>query len=124
MLAYIIRRLLLIIPTLLGIMIINFAVIQFVPGGPVEQVIAQIRGMPGDPTARVSGSSGDFGAQPQRGIGNERNNSQYRGAQGLDPAIIKDLEKRFGFDRPPAERFFLMMGRYLTFDFGDSYFRD
>jgi microcin C transport system permease protein len=110
---------------LLGIMIINFAVIQFVPGGPIEQVIAQMRGMPGDPTARISGSGGELGGQQQqRAFGNERSNTQYRGAQGLDPTIIKDLEKRFGFDKPPLERFSLMMGRYLTFDFGDSYFRD
>jgi microcin C transport system permease protein len=124
MLAYLIRRLLLVIPTLLGIMVINFAVIQFVPGGPIEQVIAQIRGMPGDPTARVSGSGGELGRTPERSFANDRSDSRYRGAQGLDPTIIKDLEKRFGFDKPPLERFALMMGRYLTFDFGDSYFRD
>jgi microcin C transport system permease protein len=124
MLAYLIRRLLLVIPTLLGIMIINFAIIQFVPGGPIEQVIAQIRGMPGDPTARISGSGGELGRKPERSFANDRSDTRYRGAQGLDPTIIKDLEKRFGFDKPPLERFGLMIGRYLTFDFGDSYFRD
>lgn len=124
MLAYLVRRLALIIPTLFGIMVINFAVIQFVPGGPVEQVIAQLRGSTVDATARISGSSGDLGGQGQRPTTGERTDSKYRGARGIDPAIIKDLEVRFGFDKPPLERFGLMMKRYITFDFGDSYFRD
>jgi microcin C transport system permease protein len=124
MLAYLVRRLLLIIPTLFGIMVINFAVIQFIPGGPIEQIIAQMRGTAVDATARVSGSGGELGQGGQRPQTGERLDTKYRGARGIDPAIIKDLEQRFGFDKPPLERFALMMGRYITFDFGNSYFRD
>ena len=126
MYAYIVRRLLLIIPTLLGIMIINFAVVQFVPGGPVEQLISQLQGGP-DVTARFGGdagsevsSSGDAAAQAGGGDGDSR----YRGAQGLPPDLIADLEKQFGLDKPAHERFFLMLGNYATFDFGESYFQD
>lgn len=129
MTAYIFRRLLLIIPTLLGIMVINFAVVQIMPGGPVEQVIAQISGNAVDATARVSGggntsevSSGSTSNAP--GGGNQSSNSKYRGAQGLPPDLIADIEKQFGFDKPAHERFFLMMGNYMTFDFGESFFRD
>jgi microcin C transport system permease protein len=124
MLAYLVRRLLLIIPTLFGIMVINFAVIQFIPGGPIEQIIAQMRGTAVDATARVSGSGGELGQGGQRPQTGERQDTKYRGARGIDPAIIKDLEQRFGFDKPPVERFVLMMQRYITFDFGNSYFRD
>ncbi len=128
MFAYILRRLLLIPPTLLGIMIINFAVVQILPGGPVEQLISQLTGEAVDSTARVGGEAGSevagdqaAGPQPgdQGGVA-----AKYRGAQGLPPEIIEDLEKRFGLDKPAHERFWLMMKRYLTFDFGDSYFRD
>lgn len=125
MLAYIIRRLLLIIPTLLGIMVINFAVIQFAPGGPVETVIARFQGTAVDATARISGQGGEMVQQSredrQQGGGAQ---SRYRGAQGIDPEIIKEIERQFGFDKPPLERFLLMMGKYLTFDFGTSFFRD
>jgi microcin C transport system permease protein len=128
MLAYIIRRLILIIPTLLGIMVLNFAIIQFAPGGPVEQMIAQIQGTATDATARISGSAGgDFDEAPGAGAGSDGGSdltSKYRGAQGLDPEFIAELERMFGFDKPVHERFFLMMGNYLTFDFGESYFRD
>lgn len=123
MLAYITRRLLLIVPTLLGIMIVNFAVIQFAPGGPVEQLIAQITGTAVDATARVSGGGGET-ARTQGMTGAGGSDSKYRGAQGLDPEFIKEIEKLYGFDKPPVERFLLMMGNYLRFDFGDSYFRD
>ncbi|MBX2804872.1 MAG: microcin C ABC transporter permease YejB [Hyphomicrobiales bacterium] len=125
--AYIIRRLLLMIPTLFGIMLISFAVIQFAPGGPVERIIAQISGTDAGATARISGSpQGDFQGSPgQNGGGGESaSNSTYRGAQGLDPEFIKSLERQYGFDKPPLERFTLMIGNYLTFDFGESYFRD
>ncbi|WP_319411489.1 microcin C ABC transporter permease YejB [uncultured Cohaesibacter sp.] len=123
--AYILRRLLLIIPTLIGIMAINFAVIQFAPGGPVERVIAQVTGTDVSATARISGGGGDFaGTGAGGGGGGEDMSSKYRGAQGLDPDFIKDLEKQFGFDKPPLERFLTMLGNYATFDFGDSYFRD
>lgn len=126
--AYIIRRLLLIIPTLIGIMLINFAIIQFAPGGPVEQVIAKLTGSDVSATARIGGGTGgDFagsGQNAQASGGADATASKYRGAQGLDPEFIKELEKQFGFDKPAHERFFLMMGNYLTFEFGESYFRD
>jgi microcin C transport system permease protein len=122
MLAYIVRRLLLIVPTLFGIMVINFAVIQFAPGGPVEQLIAQISGTAADATARFAGSGGGETGGGARAAGSEQ--SKYRGAQGLDPEFVKSLERQFGFDRPAHERFFQMIWSYLQFDFGSSYFRD
>ena len=117
--AYILRRLLLIIPTLLGIMIVNFTLVQFVPGGPVEQIIAQIEGQ-GDVFAGFAGA-GDAGAgsEPAGGVFDDK----YVGARGLPPEFIAELEKEFGFDKPPLERFLIMMGNYLTLDFGESYFR-
>jgi microcin C transport system permease protein len=119
MLAYIVRRLLLIIPTLFGIMVINFVVIQAAPGGPVEQLIAEIEGTAVAATARIGGAGGGEVQAPRGGEG-----ERYRGAQGLDPDFIKEIEKLYGFDKPAYERFFLMMGQYLRFDFGNSYFRD
>lgn len=124
MLAYIIRRLLLIIPTLFGIMVLNFAIIQFAPGGPVEQLIAELQGTAQDATARVGGGGGDFMQMGNMDSARGGEDSRYRGAQGLDPAFIAEIERMFGFDKPAHERFFLMMGNFLTFDFGDSYFRD
>jgi len=123
MLAYIVRRLLLIVPTLIGIMVVNFVIVQVAPGGPVEQLIAQIQGTAVSSTARFTGSQGDAapGAQSQSQSGGE---SDYRGARGLDPAFIKEIETLYGFDKPMHERFFKMMGDYLVFDFGDSFFRD
>jgi len=124
--AYILKRILLMIPTLLGIMLMTFAVIQFVPGGPVEQVIAKMQGTDTDSTGRISGNTGNEaggGAQGQAGV-SDGTAFKYRGAQGLDPEFIKSLEKQFGFDKPAHERFLLMIGNYLTFDFGESYFRD
>jgi microcin C transport system permease protein len=125
---YILRRILLMIPTLLGIMVVSFAIVQFAPGGPVERMIAVITGTDPGATARIGGGSsgGELGArQAQPGSGaNEAVSSRYRGAQGLDPEFIKSLEKQYGFDKPPLERFLLMMRNYLTFNFGDSYFRD
>jgi microcin C transport system permease protein len=126
MTAYIVRRLLFMIPTIFGIMLVSFAVVQFAPGGPVERVIAQLSGTDTGATSRISGSAGgDFGARgaPQSGAQMDMN-SKYRGAQGLDPEFIKNLEKQFGFDKPAYERFFIMLGNYLRFDFGKSYFRD
>ncbi len=119
--AYILRRLLLMIPTIFGIMAISFTVIQFAPGGPVERVIAQLSGQSGDALDRLSGGGNDAG---QTGMDSGAVNSKYRGAQGLDPQFIANLEKQFGFDKPPLERFGLMMWNYLRFDFGRSYFRD
>jgi microcin C transport system permease protein len=119
--AYIFRRILLMIPTLLGIMLINFAVIQFAPGGPVEQIISQLQDGAGA-TDRFTGGGG----AGEAGGGNQAqaaSDSQYRGAHGLDPEFIKELERQFGFDKPPHERFLLMLWNYIRFDFGESYYR-
>src|SRR3954452_8765739 len=126
MTAYLIRRLLLMIPTLFGIMLVSFVVVQFAPGGPVEKVIASLSGRDTGATSRVSGApGGDFSAgQQMPGGAIETLNSKYRGAQGLDPEFIKSLEKQFGFDKPAYERFFIMLSNYARFDFGKSYFRD
>ena len=125
MFAYIIRRVLLMIPTLLGIMVVNFAIVQLAPGGPVEQMIAQLTGSQTSATARFGGaSSGEVGRGAATSAGMAAETSKYRGAQGLDPEFIKQLEKQFGFDKPLHERFLLMLGHYLQFDFGTSYFRD
>jgi microcin C transport system permease protein len=118
MLNYIARRLALMVPTLFGILLISFVIVQFAPGGPVERVISQLNNPNAGATERVGGGSGgDAGAQATDGA------SAYRGAQGLDPAFIKELEKQFGFDKPAHERFFKMLKDYATFDFGRSYFR-
>ncbi|WEZ81843.1 microcin C ABC transporter permease YejB [Rhizobium sp. 32-5/1] len=117
--AYILRRLLLMIPTIVGIMAISFAVIQFAPGGPVEQVIADLTGQ-NQGSDRLSGGGGDLAG----GAFNDETSSKYRGAQGLDPDFIAKLEKQFGFDKPPLERFGQMMWDYIRFDFGESFFRN
>jgi microcin C transport system permease protein len=127
MTAYIIRRILFMIPTMFGIMLVAFVVVQFAPGGPVEQVIAKLTGSDTGATSRISGSpGGDFGNRGlvQGGSQVDAVNSKYRGAQGLDPEFIKKLEKQFGFDKPAYERFGLMLWNYIRFDFGKSYFRD
>jgi microcin C transport system permease protein len=121
MIAYAIRRILLIVPTLLAIMVVNFFIVQAAPGGPVEQVIARFKGNEVSATQRVTGGGGELAGGGQSSGGGE---SRYRGARGLDPAFIKELEKQYGFDKPPVERFLLMMKNYLTFDFGNSFFRD
>lgn len=121
MLSYIARRIALMVPTLFGILLISFVIVQFAPGGPVERVISQLQNPnSGGAADRVGGGSGgDAGAQSAGDAG-----SAYRGAQGLDPAFIKELEKQFGFDKPAHERFLKMLGDYVRFDFGRSYFRD
>ena len=127
MAAYIVRRLLFMIPTILGIMLVSFAVIQFAPGGPVERVIAQLSGADTGAASRISGSAGgDFGSRGQvQGASQiDASTSKYRGAQGLDPEFIKKLEVQFGFDKPAYERFGLMIWNFARFDFGRSYFRD
>lgn len=124
MLAYIIRRLALMVPTIIGIMLISFVVVQFAPGGPVERVIAQLTGEGSSATQRISGGGGDFGGMQQGAPAGDPVSSKYRGAQGLDPAFIKQLETQFGFDKPAYERFGLMLWNYARFDFGRSYFRD
>lgn len=123
---YLLKRLLLIIPTMFGIMLISFAIVQFAPGGPIERIIAQLSGSDVSATARIGGSGGDGLSSKQTSGGQmgAEGGSKYRGAQGLDPEFIKQLEKQFGFDKPAYVRFFLMMKNYLLFDFGKSYFRD
>jgi len=113
--AYIARRLLLIIPTLLGVMLINFFLVQFVPGGPIEQVIARMEGQ-----GNVFGAFDGGGADVNAGA---MENERYVGARGLPPEFIEELEREFGFDKPPLERFLHMMWNYMRFDFGESYFR-
>jgi microcin C transport system permease protein len=127
MVAYIIRRLLLMIPTLFGIMLLNFVVLQFLPGGPVEQVIAQLTGTAVEATSRVSGGGGAEVSREQQMASQGADAaiaSKYRGAQGLDPELIKDLERQFGLDKPAHERFALLVWNYMRFDFGESFFRD
>jgi microcin C transport system permease protein len=122
MAAYLLKRILLIFPTLFGIMLISFAIVQFAPGGPVERVIAQLSGTDVSATARIGGSTtGDGVASTQSQAAGD---IKYRGAQGLDKEFLEQLNKQFGFDKPVHERFFLMMKNYLMFDFGKSYFRD
>lgn len=124
MATYILKRLLLMLPTLFGILLISFVIIQFVPGGPVERMIAELQGHGVEATARFGGSgAGDsIGASSQSASGG--NNSQYRGAQGLDPEFIAELEALYGFDKPAHERFWIMVKNYLRFDLGTSYYRD
>jgi microcin C transport system permease protein len=124
MTAYIIRRLLLMIPTLFGIMFVSFVVVQFAPGGPIERIIAVLSGADTGVGSRLGNPSGDFTRnQPGAGQGGDVT-SKYRGAQGLDPKFIEQLEKQFGFDKPAYQRFFIMLWNYARFDFGKSYFRD
>lgn len=104
------------IPTLFGIMLINFIIIQAAPGGPIQQIVAKLRGSGSDVDSRLGGIESDHTFSS--------NDQTYRGAQGIDPAFIKELEKQFGFDKPAHERFFIMIKNYITFDFGKSYFRD
>lgn len=127
MAAYLIKRLLLILPTMFGIMLISFCIIQFAPGGPVERIISIINGTDVSMNRVGGGGGSELGPGRTQQIGQggaDAATSKYRGAQGLDPEFIKSLEKQFGFDKPPHERFFKMMKDYLTFDFGKSYYRD
>ncbi len=127
MLSYIIRRLFLIVPTLFGIMVLNFLIVQAAPGGPIEQIIAKLHGTDVSATARFGGASGSDVSSPGGTMmksGDEGASSRYPGAQGIDPELIKELEHEFGFDQPLWKRFVTMLGHYVTFDFGKSYFRD
>jgi microcin C transport system permease protein len=123
MAAYLIKRLLLIIPTLLGVLTLTFLLTQFAPGGPVERVMAQITGTDAGATARFGGGSGDVGASRPVGPGGE-GASGYRGSQGLDQKFIEELQKQFGFDRPWYERYGKLIWDFARFDFGRSYYRD
>jgi len=112
------------IPTLLGIMLVSFIIVQFVPGGPVERMISELQGHGVEATARFGGGSG--GADMSAGAASQSTgqSSQYRGSQGLDPEFIAELEALYGFDKPAHIRFFEMVKNYATFDLGESYYRD
>jgi microcin C transport system permease protein len=126
MTGYIIRRLLLMIPTLLGILLINFVIVQAAPGGPVEQMIVKLTtpGAAGGGSSRVGGATTDFGGASVGSMQQSGNASAYRGGQGIDPDLIAEIKKQYGFDKPAPERFWLMLKNYVRFDFGDSFFRD
>ena len=114
---YVIRRLLLLIPTLIGIITLNFFIVQLAPGGPVDQMIATLTGQDqGGATSRIAGAQS--GAQAMDA------STQYAGAQGLDPELIKAIEKQFGFDKPLHERYFKMLKDYLTLNLGESYYQN
>lgn len=119
MLGYIARRILLMIPTLLGILVINFLIVQTAPGGPVEQMVAQLKSPNAGGMQGRAGPAGDLAGNVSTAAGNP-----YRGAQGIDPELLEDIKHAYGFDKPPVERFFLMLGHYARFDFGNSFFRD
>ena len=116
MLIYILKRLLLIVPTLLGILLLNFVIVQAAPGGPVEKAIAQLQGIGG------GGAGGGFAGTTQDLVNS--GGGDYRGSRGMPPELLERIEKLYGFDKPAPERFWLMIKRYLTFDFGESYYRD
>jgi microcin C transport system permease protein len=120
--AYLLRRLALLVPTLFGIILINFAIVQFAPGGPVEQMLAELRGQGGSAVGRLSGEGGGEVRAPGGGGGGGPVGT-YRGARGLDPAVVAEIEKTFGFDKPAHERFWTMLKGYLRFDFGQSLFQ-
>lgn len=122
---YFLKRLLLMIPTLLGIMLVSFIIVQFVPGGPVERMIAQLQGHGVEATARFSGGGG-AGADMAVGSAGQSTgqSSKYRGSQGLDPEFVAELEAMYGFDKPAHIRFFDMVKNYAVFDLGESYYRD
>ena len=124
MIAYILRRLMLVVPTLFGIMVVNFFIIQAAPGGPVEQMLSQIQGTAVDATERFSGSSSGGETLRKSASDSSGGSGTYRGARGLPRELIERIEKMYGFDKPLGERFVLMMKNYLVFDFGESFFRN
>lgn len=115
--AYILRRLALIIPTLIGIMLVNFIIVQAAPGGPIEQFVAQLEGHGGSALARAGGGGGSE-------VSGSEGGSDSRGTRGIRPELLAELEQLYGFDKPASERFLKMLGDYATFDFGDSFYRD
>ncbi len=121
MLAYALRRVLLIVPTLFAIILVNFIIVQAAPGGPVDQLIAQLKGTGGGAMSRVTGGGGELGLSSTSAT---QAADQSRGARGLDPQFIAQLNKLYGFDKPPAERFLLMIKNYVTFNFGESFYQD
>jgi microcin C transport system permease protein len=123
-LAYIIRRLFLLIPTLFGIVAVNFFIVQLAPGGPIDVIIGQLRGSGVDATSRITGTGGDTVGRSDQGTTQGTGAERTRGARGIDPEIIAELKRQFGFDKPLHERFAMMLVNYATFEFGRSYFRD
>ncbi len=117
MLAYAFRRILLIIPTLFAIILVNFVIVQAAPGGPVDQIIAELKGTAGTGLGQVAGGGGEL-----RSSGTSA--AETRGSRGLDPEFIKELNALYGFDKPPAERFWMMLKNYVRFDFGTSFYQD
>lgn len=123
--AYIIRRLLLIIPTLLGILLLNFLIVQAAPGGPVERLVAQLTSVDANnATSRIGGTSSDFGASASVLSQSGASTNQYRGARGIDPELLDDITKMYGFDKPMHERFWKLLTDYARLDFGHSFYRD
>ena len=122
--AYLLRRLLLVVPTLLGIILINFAVVQFAPGGPVDQMIAELKGQGGSSLGRLSGEGQGETTRPPANQGGGNEASRYRGARGLDPAVVREIERAFGFDKPWPTRLGEMLAGYARFDLGRSLFQD
>lgn len=122
--AYILRRILLIFPTLIGILTVTFIIVQFTPGGPVENIIAQLQGTGGNALGGLAGAGGDIGgASDITAFADSSSAGKYRGAQGLDPEFIAELNRQFGFDKPALTRYLQMLWNYMRFDFGDSYFK-
>lgn len=117
--AYILRRLLLMVPTLFGIMVLNYVIVQAAPGGPVERLVAELKGHGVAATARMGGSAAGDAGMAAAGGGRD-----YTGTKGIDPELLADIERLYGFDKPAHERFFQMMGQYLRFEFGDSFYQD
>lgn len=115
---YILRRLLLIVPTLLGVLLLNFVIIQAAPGGPVERMVAELRGVHGATGGQFAGNAKDFVSKDQGG------DSDYRGSKGLPPELMERIRELYGFDKPPHERFVLMLKNFATFDLGESYYKD
>ncbi len=126
--AYLVKRLLLIIPTLFGVLTLTFLIAQLAPGGPVERAMAQITGTDVSAGSRIGGGTGDGIGGPARnaqpGQGADSSGSKYRGSSGLDKELIAKLERQFGYDKPWYERYFLMLRNYVVFDFGESFFRN
>ncbi len=122
--AYILRRILLIIPTLFGIMLLNFIIIQAAPGGPVERMLAQLQGLDTSAGTQIGGTQTSDTGSIQASTSSSDNAGQYRGARGLPPEFIDHIEQLYGFDQPAHKRFFIMLKNYLSFDFGESYYRD
>jgi len=118
---YVLRRLLLMVPTLFGVLLVNFVIVQFAPGGPIERVIAQSVGLGADVSARTSGTASQ---SMETNSATSGSTSRYRGAQGINAAQLAELEKQFGFDKPAHVRFAKMLGDYLRFDFGNSYYKN